>query len=53
MENYKDARLFRLLKLLRLPRLRELLDVDKFKQIVNEYYTKQLENNIRADNQGD
>lgn len=49
----EEARLFRLLKLLRLPRLSELLDVEKFKQIVNEYYTKELETNIRNGNHGD
>ena len=44
------TRLTRLLKLLRLPRLAQLLDVEKFKQLVKEYYNKQLENNLRKNN---
>jgi len=44
------TRLTRLLKLLRLPRLAQLLDVEKFKQLVKEYYWKQLEKNLRQNN---
>lgn len=40
------SRLWRLMKLLRIPRLSKLQDVEKFKGIVNEYYSKQLEKNI-------
>lgn len=40
------SRLWRLMKLLRIPRLSKLQDVEKFKGIVNEYYQKQLEHNI-------
>ena len=43
-------RLTRLLKLLRLPRLAQLLDVEKFKQLVKEFYNKQLEDNLRKNN---
>ena len=39
--------MFRILKLLRLPRLAELIDVEKFKQIVNEYFDKQLNKAIQ------
>ena len=35
-------RLIRLLKLLRIPRLRQLLNLDKFKELVNTYYGFQL-----------
>lgn len=35
------------MKLLRMPRLSQLLDVEKFKNIVNDYYQKELEQNIK------
>jgi hypothetical protein len=38
-ENH-HVRLFRLLKLLRVPRLAALINVDNFKQLINEYYDK-------------
>lgn len=48
----RDRRLFRLLRLLRLPRLAQLLDVEKCKSILNEYYGKKLENSvIKNDNE--
>jgi hypothetical protein len=37
------SRITRLLKLLRLPRLAQLLDVDKCKSLLNEYYGKKLQ----------
>ena len=40
--NYRDVRLFRLLKLLRVPRLAALINVENFKQLINEYYDKKL-----------
>ena len=42
-------RLYRLLKLLRLPRLAQLLDVEKVKSIVKDYYKRQLIENIKKD----
>lgn len=48
----RDSRLFRLLRLLRLPRLAQLLDVEKCKSILNEFYGKKLENSvIKNDNE--
>jgi hypothetical protein len=38
----EKGRLFRILRLLRLPRLAQLLDVEKCKSIVNEFYNKKL-----------
>ena len=35
------------MKLLRMPRLQQLLNVEKFKNIVNNYFKKQLEDNIK------
>jgi len=37
---FHQVRLFRLLKLLRVPRLAALINVDNFKQLINEYYDK-------------
>ena len=37
---FEEPRLWRLMKLLRMPRLSQLLDVEKFKNIVNDYYQK-------------
>lgn len=45
-----DPHLFRLLKLLRIPRLFELLDVERFKGILNLYYAIQLNNAVTTDN---
>jgi hypothetical protein len=42
-----EVRLFRMLKLLRLPRLAELLNVEKFKSLINEYYQGQLERRLK------
>lgn len=39
-------RLFKVLKLLRVPRLVELLNVDRVKKVVKVHYQKQLENNL-------
>ena len=46
----QEGRLFRLLKLLRLPRLFELLDIERIKQTLNDYYSKRLVEAFRADN---
>ena len=46
-----DVRLFRLLKLLRLPRLADLLNVEKFKQIVNSYCDSQSKRHLRNKNE--
>ena len=35
-------RLFRLLKLLRIPRLVQLLDVERFKSVITDYFNKRL-----------
>lgn len=41
-----------MLKLFRLPRLAQLLDVDKCKSLLNEYYTKKLQDAVvRNDNE--
>jgi hypothetical protein len=37
-----NARLFRLIKLLRVPRLFELLNVDRFKKYIKDYYNNRL-----------
>ena len=42
--------LFRLLKLLRIPRLFELLDVEKFKQVLNLYYQVKLDQAVAQEN---
>ena len=42
-----SVRLWRLLKLLRIPRLASLLNIEKFIQIVNSYFEKQLQKNIK------
>ena len=39
--------MLKLLKLLRVPRLFELLNVDRFKQFLNDYYNKILEKAVR------
>lgn len=47
-----DTRLYRLLKLFRVPRLLELLNVDRIKQSINDHYNKILqtavENNVES-----
>ena len=45
--------MFRLFKLLRVPRLFELLNVDRFKQSINDYYNKKLEENVRKGIEGE
>lgn len=45
----QEGRLFRLLKLLRLPRLFELLDIERIKQTLNDFYSKRLAEAVRAD----
>ena len=42
--------LFRLLKLLRIPRLFELLDVEKFKGVLNLYYQGKLNEAVAQEN---
>ena len=37
-----SARLWRLLKILRMPKLADLLDVEKIKQIVSKYFEKKI-----------
>ena len=48
----EDTRLYRLLKLFRVPRLLELLNVDRIKQTINDHYNKILqtavENNVES-----
>lgn len=39
-----------LLKLFRLPRLAQLLDVDKCKSLLNEYYNKKLNKSVQQNN---
>jgi len=46
----KTSRLWRLIKLLRMPRLAELLNVEKVKGFINTFYTNQLIENIREGN---
>lgn len=41
-------RLSRLLKLLRLPRLVQLLDVERFRSMLNQYYYQQLREELRS-----
>ena len=45
-----NVRLFRLLKLLRVPRLAALINVENFKQIINEFYDKELTHSIKVNN---
>ena len=40
-------RLFKLIKLLRVPRLFELLNVQRIKQLVNDYYNARLQQNVK------
>ena len=40
----------RLIKLLRVPRLFELLNVDRFKKYIKDYYNNKLKGSIRASN---
>jgi hypothetical protein len=40
--NSKILRIVRLIKMLRIPRLLALLNVERFKQGVNDYYNKRL-----------
>lgn len=40
--NRKILRLVRLIKMLRIPRLLALLNVERFKQGINDYYNKKL-----------
>jgi hypothetical protein len=47
LNNHHDKfHLVRLLKMFRLPRLAELLDVEKFRSIVNNYYQNQLDKSV-------
>jgi len=46
----KTSRLWRLIKLLRMPRLAELLNVEKVKGFINTFYTNQLIENIKEGN---
>ena len=48
--DFHRVRLFRLLKLFRVPRLAALINVDNFKQLINEYYDKQLQYSIKNNN---
>ena len=41
-----NARLFRLIKLLRVPRLFELLNVDRFKKYIKDYYNNRLQESV-------
>ena len=41
------TRLFRLLKLFRVPRLLELLNVDRVKQTINDHYNKILQKAVQ------
>ena len=43
------ARLFRLIKLLRVPRLFELLNVDRFKKYIKDYYNNKLLESVSND----
>lgn len=53
VEYNKMTRMLRLLKLMRVPRLFELLNVDRFKQVINDYYNKILEKSVRENSEGD
>ena len=46
----EEVYLFRLLKLLRIPRLFELLDVEKFKVVINFYYQNKLNEAVASEN---
>lgn len=46
----EEVYLFRLLKLLRIPRLFELLDVEKFKGVINFYYQSKLNEAVASEN---
>lgn len=45
-EGHKEYHLLRLLKMLRVPRLAQLLDVEKFRTMVNMYYSNQLDRSV-------
>ena len=45
----EKTRLWRLAKLLRMPRLAQLLDVEKVKSMIQEYFTRRLVYNIKHD----
>ena len=46
-------RKFRLIKLLRVPRLFELLNVDRFKKFIKEYYNHKLSESVKQNKDGD
>ena len=43
----QQKRLYKVIKLLRVPRLFALLDIDNVKKFVNNHYSKQLENAVK------
>ena len=47
------SRKFRLIKLLRVPRLFELLNVDRFKKFIKEYYNHKLSESVKKNDDGD
>ena len=48
--NFPNIRIFRLLKLLRIPRLSQLLDVEKFKTLVADHHNKNLLQAVKQEN---
>lgn len=46
-------RRFRLFKLLRLPRLFELINVDRFKKFIKDYYNHKLSESVKNNTNGD
>lgn len=43
---YDKNRLYKLIKLLRVPRLFELLNVERIRQLINDHYNQKLKNDV-------
>ena len=49
----KSSRMFKMIKFFRIPRLFELLNVDRVKSSINDYYNKRLQKAVQENNESE